>query len=207
LLYGKKIGAIRANTGDVALRDWLARQGADLSLINFVELDSAATILEAVRKGELDVGNIFTIWRLKAEEQGLPVVLHIDTLVPNFPCCRISTTQANVNARMDDYVVFLRGLIQAYKFFNEEQEKSLDIAVKYFDLDREALRANYYTYGHFKFHPDPARKRILEFYAGMVTVAYTSTPFSSSQVANVLRAVCQPTGLGIPAFAAHLIKY
>lgn len=171
-LYGKKVGVVRANTGDVALRGWLARQGADLSKITFVELDSAPTIIEAVRKGEIDVGNVFTFWRQTAHNQGLPAVFHVDEVSPNFPCCRISTMRDKLNERREDYVAFLKGLIRAYKYFNEEQEKSLDILRKYYDADREVLKNVYYDYGHYTISPDPERERVLEYYRGMTAVGY-----------------------------------
>jgi NitT/TauT family transport system substrate-binding protein len=171
-LNGKRVGAIRANTGDVALRGWLSRQGADLSKITFVELDSAPTIIEAVRKGELDVGNVFTNYRLVAEEQGLPVFLHIDTLTPNFPCCRISTTRKNLERRREDYVAYFRGLIRAYRIFKLEHEQTLDITGKYFDAGRDILRELYYDYGHYTFNPDPEKQRIVDFYTGMVSIGY-----------------------------------
>lgn len=171
-LYGKKVGAIRANTGDVALRGWLARQGADLTKIIFVELDSYPTVIEAVRKGEIDAGHVAVNWRIVANSQGLPTVLHIDEVVPNFSCCRISVTRKNLNARRDDYVAFLKALIRAYKVFSLEQEKALDITDRFYDADRETLKTNYYTYGHYILSPDPAKNRILEYYRGMAAIGY-----------------------------------
>jgi NitT/TauT family transport system substrate-binding protein len=171
-LYGKRVGAVRASTGDVALRGWLAGQGADLAKIDFVELDSYATILEAVRKGSIDLGHAPTLWRPIAESQGLRAVLHVDTLVPHFPCCRVSTTSKLLAGRREDYVGFLKALIRAYKVFQEDHERTLAIAGNYYGQDRETLETNYYTYGHYTLSPDPERKRILEFYQSMTAVGY-----------------------------------
>jgi NitT/TauT family transport system substrate-binding protein len=171
-LNGKRLGAVRANTGDVALRGWLAKQGADLSKITFVELDSNATIIEAVRKGTVDIGNVSTNYRLVAEEQGFPVVLHVDTLSPNFPCCRISTMRKNLEEKREDYVAFFRGLIRAWKVFNQDHEQTLDIADKHYEAERDLIKAVYYDYGHFTLSPDLERNRILDYYAGMVSVGY-----------------------------------
>lgn len=171
-LYGKKVGVNRASSGDLALRGWLYRQGADLSKISFIELGGYPVILEALRKGEVDVANVPTIWRITAENQGFPVFLHIDTLVPHFPCCRITTSRKNLDAQRADYVAFLRAMIRAYKFFSQEHEKSLDITSKYFDAGRETLENIYYLYGHYTHSPDPERERVLEFYQSMVTVGY-----------------------------------
>jgi NitT/TauT family transport system substrate-binding protein len=171
-LYGKRVGAIRANTGDVALRGWLAKQGADMSKITFVELDSCPTIIEAVKKGELDVGNVFVNYRLVAEEQGIPVFLHIDTIFPDFPCCRISTMRKNIEEQRDDYVAFLRALIRAYRVFKLDHEQTLDIADKHYDADRQLIKALYYDYGHYTLNPDPEKQRIVDFYTGMVRIGY-----------------------------------
>ena len=173
LLYGKKIGAVRASTSDVVLRGWLAKQGADLSKITFVELDTFATILEAVRKGSIDLGHAATIWRPIAESQGLAAVLHIDTLTPQFPCCRISITSKHLAERRADYVGFLKALIRAYKVFLEDHETTLRIAGNYYeDQDRATLETNYYTYGHYTLSPDPNRNRIIDFYQSMTAVGY-----------------------------------
>jgi NitT/TauT family transport system substrate-binding protein len=171
-LNGKRIGVRRANTGDVTLRGWLARQGADLSKITFVELDDPATTLVALKKGEIDVANTYTNWRAVAEEQGLSIVLHIDDLVSRFPCCRISTTGANLKARREDYVAFLKGLIRAFKVFNEEHERTLDIVAKYYDATRELQQSQFWDYGHYSFSPDPQKKRVLDFYENMTSIKY-----------------------------------
>jgi ABC-type nitrate/sulfonate/bicarbonate transport system substrate-binding protein len=138
---------------DVALRGWLAKQGVDLSKITFVELDGAPTIIEAVRNRSVDAGSVYTVYRQVAEQQGFPVFLHIDTLTPNFPCCRISTTGKNLEERREDYAAFFKALIRAWRFFNLDHEQSLDITDRHYDADRELLKNVYYgpalhRYGH-----------------------------------------------------------
>jgi NitT/TauT family transport system substrate-binding protein len=171
-LNGKRVGVRRANTGDVALRGWLAKQGVDLSKITFVELDGAPTIIEAVRNSSVDVGSVYTVYRQVAEEQGFPVFLHIDTLTPNFPCCRISTTGKNLAARREDYVAFFKALIRAWRVFNLDHEQTLDITDKHYDADRDLLKNVYYDYGHYTLSPDPEKQRIVDFYTGMVSIGY-----------------------------------
>jgi NitT/TauT family transport system substrate-binding protein len=171
-LNGKRVGVRRANTGDVALRGWLAKQGVDLSAITFVELDGAPTIIEALRNGSVDVGSVFTVYRQVAEQQGFPVFLHIDTLTPNFPCCRISTTGKNLEERREDYVAFFKALIRAWRLFNLDHEQSLDITDRHYDADRALLKDVYYDYGHYTLSPDPEKQRIIDFYTGMVSIGY-----------------------------------
>ncbi|MDR1100512.1 MAG: ABC transporter substrate-binding protein [Treponema sp.] len=171
-LNGKRVGVRRANTGDVALRGWLAKQGTDLSKITFIELDGGPTIIEAVRNGSVDVGSVYVNFRQVAEQQGLPVFLHIDTLTANFPCCRISTTRNNLDERREDYVAFFKALIRAYRFFNLDHERSLDITDRHYEADRDLLQSMYYDYGHYTLNPDPEKLRIIDFYEGMVSIGY-----------------------------------
>ena len=77
-LYGKKVGVTRLNTGDVAFRKILKDKGLDLSKIEFVELDSQATVTQAVLKGDVDLGINFLTFRDGAEKQGLVPVSQLD---------------------------------------------------------------------------------------------------------------------------------
>ena len=108
-LAGKKIGVTRLQSGDIALRSYLSEQGVDLSSIEFVELDSCATIIEAIKKGEVDLGSLFLTFRQTAEAQGLVPVKHLDELYPGFICCRIYTTRENLEEiRANFKAVFYR---------------------------------------------------------------------------------------------------
>ena len=94
-LAGKKVGVTRLNTGDIAFRKMLKDRGVDVSKIEFVELDSQATVVEAVKKGEVDLGIAFLTYRQSAEAQGLVPVSYLDgeDEWPGFICCRMFTTR------------------------------------------------------------------------------------------------------------------
>lgn len=72
------MGVTRLNTGDIAFRKMLKDRGVDVSKIEFVELDSQATVVEAVKKGEVDLGIAFLTYRQSAEAQGLVPVSYLD---------------------------------------------------------------------------------------------------------------------------------
>jgi NitT/TauT family transport system substrate-binding protein len=171
-LYGKKFGWYRGDTGGMLVRGWLATNGADISKITFVELDSYRTVIEAIRKGEIDVGNLSGFNRPTAVAQGLKEVLHLDSLVPNFPCCRLVTSGKILKERREDLVGFLKAQIRAYKVFKEDHEKTLDITAKYFDVERNVRETIFYTYGHYNFSPDPEKKRIVDFYSGIAAAGF-----------------------------------
>jgi NitT/TauT family transport system substrate-binding protein len=171
-LAGKKIGVQRGSTSDIALRGGLVKLGVDLSQITFVPLDSAPTIIEAIKKKTLDLGTTQTTYRSVAEEQGLAIIKHLDELLPDYICCRIFTTQRQIEADRDRFVAFLKANIRAYKFYLTEQEKTVQIAVKYYNVEESVLRNHLYEYGHISYHPDPLTKRFLELYDQLVQIGY-----------------------------------
>ncbi|MDR2097844.1 MAG: ABC transporter substrate-binding protein, partial [Spirochaetaceae bacterium] len=126
---GKKIAITRVNNGDITFRRYLKHNGVDISKINVIELDSPPTIIEAVRKGEVDAGIVYVFFRKVAETQGLSTIKHIDELVPEgYVCCRITTTKQELTENRSDYVNLLKGNIRAYKIFRDDPEKTLEIA-------------------------------------------------------------------------------
>jgi NitT/TauT family transport system substrate-binding protein len=172
-LTGKTVATRRTGTGDIAFRGYLLQRGIDLSKIKFVELDGFATIIEAVNKGEADLGIVSTIWRKTAETRGLPVVKQLDELEPHFICCRIATTRDYINAGRDEFVALLKGNIKAYRIFKTDLTKTLKYAVKYYQIAEDVLKSELYEYGHMGISPDPGKKWVQDFYNKMTLIGIT----------------------------------
>lgn len=171
-LQGKRIGITRLQSGDIALRVYLQEQGIDLSTIEFVELDSCPTIIEAIKNGSVDLGSVFMTFRQTAEQQGLAVVKHIDELFPGFLCCRLVTTQEKLDADRDTFVKLVRANIKAYRLYKTDEAKTLEIAKKFILVDDQIIRQQIYDYGHLGITPNPALSDVKKFFKGMVDVKY-----------------------------------
>jgi NitT/TauT family transport system substrate-binding protein len=171
-LSGKKIAVTRAQSGDITFRRYLKNNGVDISKIEVVELDSPPTIIEAVKKGEVDAGIVYVLFRKVAENQGLSIITHIDELAPGYTCCRVVTTKKELEANRADFVNFLKGNIKAYRIFKTDPEKTLEYALKHYDVEQSVLKNEFYDYGHLGLSPDPAKKKILDFYEGMTLIGY-----------------------------------
>lgn len=171
-LAGKKVGVTRMQTGDIALRKILKDQGADLSKIEFVELDSPATIIEAVKKGEVDIGSLYMTFRETAELQGLTPVCHLDELWPGYTCCRLFTTRDKLNANRDAYVAAVKANIKAYSLIQQDREKTLELAKHVMEIEDDVLTSQVYDYGHLGLNPSPDVKNITKFYDAMVEIGY-----------------------------------
>ena len=169
---GKKIGVIRTASGDIALRGAMSRQGIDLSTVEFIELGNEPAIIEAVKKGEVDAGNVQANLRDTAHQEGLVSALHIDEVAPDFICCRIITTHPHLEAQRSDLVHFLRAQLKAYRLLKTDPEKSLPLVHKTIEVDEKVLYSQLYEDEHLKLVPDPAKKRVEEFYDSMKRIGY-----------------------------------
>lgn len=174
-LDGKKVGVTRLSTGDIAFRKILKDKGVDLSKINFVELDSQATVVEAVKKGEVDLGVAFLTYRQSAEAQGLIPVSYLDgeDEWPGFICCRMFTTREKLEENRDAYVAALKANIRAYALLKTDEEQTVKYALQELETDEETVRGQVYEYGHIGFDPNPDVKNTEAFFQAMVDIGYS----------------------------------
>lgn len=173
-LAGKKVGVSRLNTGDIVFRKILKDKGVDLSQIEFVELDSQATVTQAVVKGEVDLGINFLTFRQSAEDMGLVPVSQLDAENewPDYICCRIFTTREKLNENRDAYVAAMKANIKAYELIQTDHEKTLEVAQKGIELDKDVLEDQIYNYGHLGLSPNPDVKNSAKFYEAMTDIGY-----------------------------------
>ncbi len=173
-LAGKKVGVSRLNTGDIVFRKILKDKGVDLSQIEFVELDSQATVTQAVVKGEVDLGINFLTYRKSAEDMGLVPVSQLDAENewPDYICCRIFTTREKLNENRDAYVAAMKANIKAYELIQTDHEKAIEVAQKGIQLDADVLEDQIYNYGHLGLSPNPDVTNSVKFYEAMTDIGY-----------------------------------
>jgi NitT/TauT family transport system substrate-binding protein len=89
-LKGKKIATIRLATGDAVLRGALNQAALDWRKdVQIFELKNPPAVLEAVKSGQVDAGVVWGPHDIRAERQGLQVVIRSSELQPGHPCCRL----------------------------------------------------------------------------------------------------------------------
>jgi len=88
---GATLGLVPMSTGDVVYRYGLSQagltygpegSGADVTI---VELDSAAVVIEAVKKGEIDCGGVWIPHLANAASQGLSIAMLSGEVILNHP--------------------------------------------------------------------------------------------------------------------------
>lgn len=173
LLDGKKIGVNRTNSGDIALRAYLAENGIDLSAIEYVELDSPASVVEAVKKGSVDAGIVNGGFYKTAETTGLVNVRFIkDIIGSDFICCRLIASPDKVAENRELYVNISKALIRAYELYRSDEEKAVNLGAEYITKEKGEIKYITYEYGDLGLSPDPNIKGIVNYYNGMKLSGY-----------------------------------
>ena len=181
LLAGKTIAVNRTNSGDIALRAYLAESGIDLSTINYVELDSGASVVEAVKKGEADAGIVNGGFYKSAEESGLVNVQFIREIIgDDFICCRQMVSREGFDENRELYVKVEKALILAYEIYRSNPDLAVELGAQYITSSPEDIRYIVYEYGDLGLSPDPNIAGIKSYYEGMKLSGYIDAATAQS---------------------------
>jgi NitT/TauT family transport system substrate-binding protein len=166
-LKGKKIATVRLATGDAVLRGALRNSGINWKTdVEIFELKNPPAVMEAVKSGQVDAGVTWGPHDVTAEKEGLSVVIRSRSLEPGHPCCRLVITDENYQKRKDLWVRFIKALLRAEKFAQQDQQATLDAIGRYVKLDR-AINEKAYYHGYLDQSTDPNVKGVKEFWKTM----------------------------------------
>ncbi len=166
-LRGKKIATVRMATGDAVLRGALRQSGLNWKTdVQIFELKNPPAVLEAIKSGQVDAGVLWGPHDLRAEEQGLKIVIRTHDLQPGHPCCRLVVTEAR-HKDAATWEKFLRAILKAEKFAVANKTDTIDAIAKYVKLDKGLLWRSYYS-PYLDQSSDPNVKGVRSFYDTMV---------------------------------------
>jgi len=166
-LKGKKIATVRLASGDAVLRGALKDAKLDWKTdVEIFELKNPPAVLEAVKSGQVDAGLVWGPHDLRAEQQGLKVVIRSGELEPGHPCCRIVVSSAKLK---DSAVLerFLRAVLQAEKYAATHRKETIEAIGKYVKLDAQTLEDGYYS-PNLDQSSDPNVEGVQKFWLSMV---------------------------------------
>ncbi|AYH42923.1 ABC transporter substrate-binding protein [Azoarcus sp. DN11] len=144
-LRGRKVATVRLATGDAVLRGALKDEKIDWKNdLKIFELKNPPAVIEAVKSGQVDAGVVWGPHDIRAERQGLKIVVRSSELQPGHPCCRIVVTSDKLK-QGDTHVRFLRAILKAEKFTAEKKKETIDAIQKYVKLDRDILEQGFYS--------------------------------------------------------------
>ena len=174
LLRGKRIAVVPLGTQDIVWRIGFRNIGMEVGKdVEFVDVESGTAAFAALNNADIDGALVFTPFRAQGVNDGY-VILDYSGDIEGFeehPCCRNMAEKEKIKADRDAYVSYLKALIQAYKFYQENQDKTVEDIVKYVSVDPNLIRQE--TYGvHISSYPDPDKKTVVEWKNHMVDLGY-----------------------------------
>ena len=164
---GKTVACVRPETGHMIMMQKIAQAGVDMSTVSFVELDGFQSVVEAVLKGEADVGFVNSGFGQNAKAQGLEVPFLVGEYAPNAVCCRQTALKSNVEKNRDAYVRFEIANLRAMMLMLTDEETTIAKLTAFSGLDEQYVRNCIYD-GVMKISMDPSANRVQEFYEVML---------------------------------------
>lgn len=166
---GKKIGCYRMETGHMVMKGVLREAGLDVnSDVSFIYLDSQQSIVEAVKKGEVDLGFVNSGFGYIAGKSGLNVAFHAADFSADFPCCRQTTNRAALTEKHDALVKFTIANIRAFDTLQKDKASSIEALVKYSGQDAQYVENVIYGTKSYdaamRISLDPNKNKVCEFY-------------------------------------------
>jgi NitT/TauT family transport system substrate-binding protein len=166
-LKGRKVATVRLATGDAVLRGALEKSGIDWRKdLQVFELKSPTAVIEAVKSGQVYAGVVWGPFDLRAEQEGLKVVIHSKDLAPGHPCCRLTVDEKSLASHPEVWEHFIRAILLAEKFTRDHHAETIAAIAKYVKLDPALLEKGYYS-DYLDQSSDPNVKGVSAFWATM----------------------------------------
>jgi NitT/TauT family transport system substrate-binding protein len=175
ILRGRNVASVKNSVQDLELLMLLDEAGLVPGKdVNVVYFDSQKDAYNALQGAEIDAASVYSPYASLAQSQGYEVIYYCseEELFHNQPCCRqVAPTKALLD-KPNTYTAFERALIKAYKFSQENQDKTIADVKKYIDIEDDLLRTE--IYGGYSFSvPDPDRIATAELKEKVVEFGYT----------------------------------
>jgi NitT/TauT family transport system substrate-binding protein len=170
---GIKFGTIRLSTSELVTRNALNKVG--IKDVNYVEIDQMTNVVEAVRKGTVDIGSVPAEFSQSLKDLNLTAIFPMTTLSPNYVCCREVAYSKSLETKRGAFVKFVRAQIRAYRDLKQNPDETVRILAKASSQSEEFVRDVIYnldTNGDRSFSPDPNLNGILEVYQTLKDLDY-----------------------------------
>lgn len=162
---GKTIACFRMETGHMVLKGLLREAGVNAE---FVYMDSQQSIVEAVKKGEADIGTVNSGYGYIAEQSGLEVGFQVGDFESDFPCCRQTASRTAVNEKRGALVRFEKAALKAYAVYLNDHETTISTLAAYCGQDESYVEAIMYGTDDYDnamiVSLDPNKSKVSDFY-------------------------------------------
>jgi NitT/TauT family transport system substrate-binding protein len=163
VLKGRNIASYKNSILDYELQVLLRENGIEIGegpdKVNIIYFGGQTAAYSAFAGNQIDGVSVTPPWTYMANSEGHTVVYYCNkiSLFENQPCCRQVALTKALAAKPDTYIAFERALIKAYKFSQENHEKTVEYVAKYVPIEKNVIEYEVYK-GHALSHPDPDKK-------------------------------------------------
>lgn len=165
---GKKMGVVRLIAADLGIKSHLMKAGVDPNKdVKYVELPDFATVMSAVKKGDVDIGSVSIQQGELAREQGLDIAFYSGEVAPDYVCCKQVGNAKYMKEHREVYVALMKAQIEAYKIFKKEPERVTKMLAQYSNQSEKFVYNVLFepkVASNFKVTPDPYANKIREYY-------------------------------------------
>ena len=202
ILKGRNVASVKNSVQDAELQILLKNAHIEIGegddKVNIVYFDSQKDAFAALQNDTIDSASVYSPYASLAEGQGYKIVYRCseEEALKNQPCCRqVAPTEALAN-NPNTYTAFERALIKAYKFTQEEQDKTIEDVKKYIDIEPDYIKTEVYG-GYGTSVPDPDKQGTKALKDSIVELGYTedydidklyNTDIYKNALADVLKA-------------------
>ncbi len=178
LLKGRNVASVKNSVQDAELQILLKNAGIEIGegedKVNIVYFDSQKDAYAALANASIDAASVYSPYASLAESQGYEIVYRCseEEALENQPCCRQVAFTENLNSAPNAFTAFERALIKAYKFSQENEDKTIQDIKQYIDIDEEFIRTEVYG-GYGTSNPDPDKQGTSALKDSIVELGYT----------------------------------
>lgn len=179
ILKGRNVASVKNSVQDAELQILLKNAGIEIGegndKVNVVYFDSQKDAYAALQNATIDAASVYSPYASLAEGQGYSIVYRCseEEALQNQPCCRQVAATAALTEYEESYKAFERALIKAYKFSQENEDKTISDIKTYIDIDEDYIRTEVYG-GYGASSPDPDKKGTVELKNSIVELGYTA---------------------------------
>ncbi len=178
ILKGRNVASVKNSVQDAELQLLLKNAHIEIGegddKVNIVYFDSQKDAYAALQNSTIDAASVYSPYASLAKGQGYEVVYYCsdEEALQNQPCCRQVATTTALEQYPNSYNAFERALIKAYKFSQENEDKTITDVKKYIDIEEDYIRTEVYG-GYSTSSPDPDKQGTISLKQTIVDLGYT----------------------------------
>jgi NitT/TauT family transport system substrate-binding protein len=190
ILKGRNVASVRNSIQDLELLILLDEAGIEVGegddKVNIVYFESQKDAYAALAGAEIDSASVYSPYASLAKSQGYEIVFYCNEIeeFENQPCCRQVAATSQIAERPDTYLAIERAFVKAYKFSQDNQQKTIEDVKTYIDIDPADIEYEIYG-GHGKSHPDPDKTATTALKDKVVSFGYAESDYDIENYYNI----------------------